>query len=331
MNKLKSGLSILFGAIFLFVAIGMHYDRGFYYAGAGNGKNAEMKTIADVNTVIDSVLSMVDNLFDKAESNPITPTVMQVNTRNATASETLQHTSATVCVDYNLDCIATETENCVSITMDGTEDWYISYSTGELLVVGKGLISVQQPVVEEIYIDFEVYWTENGMLLCKYNDIMSNVPVFQQFPQNAMGKWLNLSTVSALQGEAQELISMNYSWLSIAGEYLNKYLDDGFDKNGDTYAMKQECYDAFASQVLSERMHIVDTEIPNFPHNGSFEVNLKDREMPVIILKDDTKLKDGNTDVEVSQHQTVTIKNVDNTVINLSDNIVVYEINDLIY
>lgn len=331
MNKLKSGLSILFGAIFLFVAIGMHYDRGLYFAGAGNGENTEMQTIADVNAVVDSVLTMVDRLFDDAESTPVIPTVMQLNTYNATTSETLQHTSATVCIDYNVDCIATEAENCISITMDGTEDWYISYSTGELLVVGKGLISVQQPVVLEIYIDFELYCTKSGMFLVKYNDITSNAPLIQQFPQNAIGKWLNASAVPFFEGQAQELVSMNYSWLSIAGEYLNEHLSDGFEQNGDTYTMKQECFDAFASQVLSERMNIANTAVPDFPHSGSFKINLKDREAPIIILKDDTKLKDGSTDVQVSQHQTVTIKNVDNTVINLLDTIVVYEIKDLIY
>ncbi|MBE6548466.1 MAG: hypothetical protein E7667_06305 [Ruminococcaceae bacterium] len=312
-------------------------------AGAGKGENAELTSLEDVadffdflNNGTDSSVyapdfdflsAMTEDGTDAATEIPIDAategnTEDQEPSHSEKSREKKTYTSGTIHEvsqmnaesSYHGDSYGGSSRYSMVRTLSIylTEDASYYKSNGSLQSNSNSWSDVDGEYDEEgsatsMMWDFEFYFDEDQMLMKINNLVLCSDDEDFKFPfdREGFGKWLDISDTDVLG--AIEIDAINRESLGELGECIVEYMDDGFVKNGKVYTL-----------------------IDKFIEDSKIVVNLNDADSPVLEMT--YSQSDDSSSGSYSSHvgAVYTFENINNTVVELSDDIKVEDAADYI-
>ncbi len=294
-------------------------------AGAGNGTNAQVKTLEEFYSLLDFVSNRKDADEDgeniAAENIFITPLSEEAEEQlkthksvtiieNSSMSVKAEHKKA-VGYDQNTGSMRYEKIGDSSTTLKRSLTVYMTESAS--FYVSKGTVSysyenrsssenAQESSSYFMDFDLQIYFDEEKALV-NFKELtffQSELDEIQKIKSDYKGKWIELP--KAFAGEFLETIdSYNRDFLGALKTYIEDSLTDGdngdFTKDGDIYSCKKE-------QSMGSGDAVQTTEI---------EINLSNPQNPFTEFKVSGK---ENTSNSIFMLDTLGFSNIDNTVIN---------------
>ncbi len=327
MKAVKTTVSIILVLALIGLSLALIVEKAGYYAGAGDGENTRIEKVEELPPIIDDVLSSVN--------------LKQAKTVAKTARK---HKSATIELDYDMESDVKSDNYSINIKMVGTEKWYVSTETEQMIALTKGTVktivtenNITQTV--EFYVDADVYINAEGVYM-KFNNFSSNQAV--SLPMNVLDKWLDVSSLNAYGSSMNEMVvslmNGNAKTLERCGTYIRNNLENGFEQIGDKYIMNEALRKQFIAEEIVFKTNNLEGIIEDLVYDEAeceFAVDLTNKEETSIELLGNTKfsskIEGQKFNYDTKYTESLLIKNVDNTVIEFDDNVKIYDIEELMY
>lgn len=285
-NKILSGEQVKFSiviltCIILFVTAFMLSSDSKLYAGHGNGKNAPIKTLAEVSDFVDCITNQTK------QHNTNTKKTAKNNNKNENANK---YTSATFDIDSYLNLSITMPVDRYSVNghmnMQRKMTVYISenstlYKTSGVLTVSVNEAKNNINETVTFNFDFEMYFS-NDLSAIKINNfsITGLESETISFPVKALKKWIDINSESGenLLDRLSVVNKENFRQLSLLGELISEHKnnEESIIENGKYFSITENAFKTFAQKLY-------DTNLDPSSIDGSLEIDLSIAEIPKII------------------------------------------------
>lgn len=349
---MKKYVCLALSVVFIVLSFAIIHPFDGIAVGKGNGQNAKVETLDEFVSIIDSAVASLKMTGPEEQ-------MMGLSNSNKLPGGSKEHTSVTmetsqyVTNSYvmNGTGIYMKVQNSVQAEMT----YYVS-EDGQLYIEMTGEVSsnVSQsasnaPGNLNTFMSFEAkLYYGNDKLLIYYDDVIYAQNGMTNDMSMLLGKWIDFSDLNiggAMGADvASNLRENDAKLLTIYGDYIDRYLDSGFEESNSVYTMNNDIFNSLCKEVnrlvsanaSSGGFSGLDVQITD----GDFYVDLSDKESPQITqsykYKYPGSFNYGGQKYSIesigdnSTHQEMIFKNIDNTKIEFPDDIKVYTLQELV-
>lgn len=290
-------------AVLLIAACLIGYDFNSVKVGKGEGTNAEVTTIKEVG-------SLIDTLFLRSPVSPRAASDGDEKEKEFTTMTARVTSSSYLSKEYENSTFSTTTVQRDILYAVTQDDLYIHTeftvtSDAKLWISDNEDDDDDSKEYSDVAADFEIYMSAERLLIRINSITMAYNGKSSYDYERVIGEWGDFSDdMQTGIKMASSLTSINkgiYDILTLISDYISEYPDLGFSKKGVSYMMKSDTFKSFAGRLMENAGS--STEYLDEDFSGALEFDLDNPREPVISLdfKSSYENESGGSDKTLSE------------------------------
>lgn len=322
-KTVRSGISLAIALTLIVTAGVLKQEKAGYRAGRGDGVNEKVVRLEELS-------SLLSDCFSVGAGREVN---LAAVSENQYSSVTMSEVSS-VSMLYEMHQNGTQARN-ENIALDMQREMTAYLTQNEVLYDSQVTVSSAESQGEPMdYVFHIIIYMGPDTAMIRFDElIVAQEKVIASPIEKVRGKWIGGSSADSnnIFDAMTSINQTNFQILNLIGDFLRTNDSSAFIQNGNSYTMTDEAYKEFVNGMIA-MLGVGTSEILQ-KTEGTFEANFSDAETPRVSITIGNNAEEssqyGRYAVNLSETEEFIFSNINNTVIELPQEIDVISFDEL--